>query len=280
MSVIKCKECGHGVSTKAKTCPSCGAPIAKPTSCAGGCLVVVLLGVSIVICLAAINGYNTPTNHRPSKTTYRPSNTAKPSAPKPSTPTIEIPADVTYTVAVKQIMPGIKRSLEVTLDQRITEDVLRALAHKLKNEDPNEYERTFILYYLKDIKNPVAAWATTHFNPDLKVVIMGLTVEDEKSLLEAPVDTEHDKIGRWLDDSPYAGGIITIYRDNGKYIYEQKFTDGSVMTKELVERPSPLGRRFNLKEETYANDHFVIDRNGTLQFRDDEGLITTANKLE
>jgi len=35
-----------------------------------------------------------------------------------------------------------------------------------------------------------------------------------------------------------------------------------------------------MKETSYAGDHFVIDRNGVLQLRDNEGLITTANKIE
>lgn len=32
MAIIKCRECGHQVSTTAKQCPSCGAKSFKPTS--------------------------------------------------------------------------------------------------------------------------------------------------------------------------------------------------------------------------------------------------------
>jgi hypothetical protein len=32
MSLIKCAECDHQVSTDAKTCPNCGAKVKKPTS--------------------------------------------------------------------------------------------------------------------------------------------------------------------------------------------------------------------------------------------------------
>ena len=32
MALINCKECGAQVSTQAKSCPSCGAKIKKPTS--------------------------------------------------------------------------------------------------------------------------------------------------------------------------------------------------------------------------------------------------------
>lgn len=32
MAMVKCKECGKKISSKAKSCPSCGAPAAKKTS--------------------------------------------------------------------------------------------------------------------------------------------------------------------------------------------------------------------------------------------------------
>lgn len=33
MAMIKCSECGHDVSDKAKSCPSCGAPIDTKVYC-------------------------------------------------------------------------------------------------------------------------------------------------------------------------------------------------------------------------------------------------------
>ena len=33
MALIKCKECGHGVSDKASACPNCGCPIEKGLVC-------------------------------------------------------------------------------------------------------------------------------------------------------------------------------------------------------------------------------------------------------
>ena len=48
MALIKCKECGHKISSKATSCPQCGNPTKKKSSSAGlcGCLVIVaLIGV-------------------------------------------------------------------------------------------------------------------------------------------------------------------------------------------------------------------------------------------
>jgi len=47
MAIAKCKECGAEVSTKAKQCPKCGAPVKKRTSIVTW-LVAILLGVWVV----------------------------------------------------------------------------------------------------------------------------------------------------------------------------------------------------------------------------------------
>jgi len=35
MATRKCKDCGNQVSTRAKQCPNCGAPVKKKTGCLG-----------------------------------------------------------------------------------------------------------------------------------------------------------------------------------------------------------------------------------------------------
>ena len=47
MALKRCKECGGQVSSKAKMCPGCGAPV-KQTSAGCGCLSVIVIAVVIV----------------------------------------------------------------------------------------------------------------------------------------------------------------------------------------------------------------------------------------
>jgi uncharacterized membrane protein YvbJ len=53
MALIKCKECGHDVSTTAKTCPNCGAPTAKArqtdTSTSVARIILMVLAVISII---------------------------------------------------------------------------------------------------------------------------------------------------------------------------------------------------------------------------------------
>jgi len=46
MALIKCKECGHQISNKAKTCSNCGVPLPKRTSVLTW-LVTILIGLGV-----------------------------------------------------------------------------------------------------------------------------------------------------------------------------------------------------------------------------------------
>ena len=60
MALIKCKECGKEISSKAKTCPNCAAPNKKPTSgCTWGCLILIIFLVLIPVSFNIINDYKT-----------------------------------------------------------------------------------------------------------------------------------------------------------------------------------------------------------------------------
>ncbi len=66
---------------------------------------------------------------------------------------------------------------------------------------------------------------------------------------------------------------------------EEKFQDGSGGKKrQLIEKRSPLGRRFEVAKpssgEKFGGDYFVLDSRGDLELRDDTGLISTATTID
>jgi len=48
MALKKCKECGAEISSKAETCPSCGARNKRKPNRPLGCLAVILIGIAII----------------------------------------------------------------------------------------------------------------------------------------------------------------------------------------------------------------------------------------
>jgi hypothetical protein len=212
--------------------------------------------------------------------TSSPGQSASPTDREPTRRTASIPADVSYSIIDSHTLPGVKRSLNVRLNKKVSQETLQAIALELKSQDSRRYDRTFIFYYLPGMTPGAGAWATTHFNLDLEVRILGLTSEQEHALVGEPTPSNREVIGRWLDEGPFLGGRITIFREHGKLYMELKFQDGTGLTKEVVENRSSLGRRFHWAEDSSSGDHWVIDGRGNLQVRDNEGLIKTAKRIE
>jgi len=191
---------------------------------------------------------------------------------------VSIPGDVSFSSIESHVIPGVKRSLDVRLNKAVSEDTLRAIALKLESEDARSYDRTFITYYLPGMEVGSGAWATSHFDPDLEVRILGFTPEEEKRLAVEPTPENREIIGRWRCQFPPSR--ITISREGGKIYLEQKLKDGGSLKINLEEKQSPLGRRFDKVEGSSSGDHWIVDSQANLQIRDNQGLFTTAKKID
>lgn len=189
---------------------------------------------------------------------------------------ILMPTDVSYTIINEYTIPDIKRSLDIRLTGRAPETQLRSIALEIKNSDSATYDRTFIVYLLPDMIVEAGAWATTHFNPDLEVEIIGLTIEEALQLTDIPDDPSQATIGTWLNDGPYIGNKTTIYSEADRFFMDEKYLDGSMGTRELIEEPSSEGRKFIDPECCGFGEFYLIGPKGHLQIWDENGQISTA----
>ena len=190
-----------------------------------------------------------------------------------------IPDEVTYSIIDEFTYLDFKRSLNVRLNQKVAEDVLLTIAMKLKNSDTRSYERTFIVYYLPNMKVDVGGWAITHFTPDLEVKIIGLTAEQEQELKTEAYDPMRDVIGTWLDEG-VIGRKITFYHKGGELFMDTKYKDGSDATTELIEKAFPLGRKFEYKTDRGNGEYYLINNEGHLEEWDQDGHFLTARKFD
>jgi hypothetical protein len=88
-----------------------------------------------------------------------------------------------------------------------------------------------------------------------------------------------DEIGAWQDNQANFASRITIYRKAGGLFMENRFSDGSVLTTEMVERTSSRGRRFEDKVDRKNGQYYVINRQGNLEVWDPDGLFVTASRV-
>lgn len=190
-----------------------------------------------------------------------------------------IPSGVSVSIIDSKTVPGIKRTLDIRLNKKVSRKTLRSIALELKARDGRHYQRTFMTYYLPGMTVGAGAWATTHFDPNLRVRILGTTERQEKELLAKSHHSASDTIGRWFDDRPYIAGPITIFQQGSKLFVEQAFKDGSTLKEQVTERHSSSDRRFDPVSPSGEGDYWLIAANGNLEIRDNEGLIATARKV-
>lgn len=191
-----------------------------------------------------------------------------------------IPDDLGYKIIKDEKKRDIKRSIEVSLDKKVSEEILKEIALKLKQGDSRSYQRTFIGYFLAGQEKNNGYWATTHFNPDLEVRIIGLSIEDEKTLTKkAEPKSERKIIGSWLDDRPGAGAKMTLFYTNEKLFLENTYSDGSSGAKEMTERNENGGRRIDDKGGNDFGEYFLINTSNELEFWDKDGKYYTASRL-
>ncbi len=188
------------------------------------------------------------------------------------------PVKVDVSIINKHVIPGIKRGLTVRLDKKISKEVLIDVAHKIKESDPNKYERTLILYYLPNMPLGEGAWASTNFDPELEVRIFGLTIEQEDLLMSHPQPATEGVHGIWIDE--LNNRRLTIFSNKKGFFMEQLYTDdssGIVELKQQIENDVSVLREVGRDEN---EPPYVIGSEGNLYLSTSDGPLTIGIKKQ
>jgi hypothetical protein len=164
---------------------------------------------------------------------------------------------------------GIKRQVVVRLDKPQTEVELRRIAEEIHSSNSHQFDRTFITYYLPGVNINQMAWATTHYDPDLEVEILGPKLGDlEKAAKEKTSDS--GLVGQWID----VMGVIKITVRLGRPVLVESFKDGygPPLTENLIEHSSRRGRRFDVVDSE-DRDRYTILKDGRLEQSDKDGVF-------
>jgi hypothetical protein len=86
-------------------------------------------------------------------------------------------------------------------------------------------------------------------------------------------DFSGEIIGSWVDECPYSGHKIILFRRDGKIRMTKKFIDGSVWEEEMVQSEQSGKLRFEEKESNRSGEYYLIENNGFLGIYDKYGFI-------
>lgn len=180
-----------------------------------------------------------------------------------------------YNILEDTVKSNIKRTVEVELPERLDEADLKRLAEHIKGLSSKEVERTFIGYRIAGNDLKQAYWATTHYNPNLEVNIMGesATSYDDMKGKGLP---EGDVIGSWMVER----GLeyrITAYNKDGQTYLQSTYGDGTSSDDLYVFSETDRGTKLE-EEDSGFGEYFIINSEGELEFWSDNGNYYTAKK--
>ena len=190
-----------------------------------------------------------------------------------------LPADFSYKVLKDESKLTLeKNQLTIEINEKLTEGQVATLAEKLyKSKD--KQRRFYIFYLLPGMKDGSGAWATSHFDPDLKIDITGATPKEEASVNAAAEKVEGDIIGKWHEEQ-YTSADYVIFKKDNKTSIRTIFKNGQTSDEELKSKKTINSTRYDYKEGGTNGEYFILNSSGELEFYNKENKkFTTATKL-
>jgi len=188
-----------------------------------------------------------------------------------------LPAAVESVVLAADMKP-FKRSLLIRLKERVTEGALRRIAEKLVTSG---YERTFMGYLLPGMKEGEGAWASTHFDPKLRVRVFGTKKgEKERAIAkELAISPVPGAIGSWYIDHGVISRICRLYvakkKTYAKYVWVK---DGNVSTEMVNVKQRKDGVEYRAPDNEHG-EYLLLRPDGVLESRDADGPLEFGEKI-
>ena len=169
------------------------------------------------------------------------------------------------------------RYAAVMLPRRIAEAEITRIADLVRAKEKVAHEKTVINFYLPGMKIGHGAWAAATYQPNLKVAIVGLRLDEELSAIAEATADRRAVVGVWLMAPPATPGRLTIFKDGAKTFAEWRLRSGAKSVEQLVDSRDPKGHR--LTPASGGNDHYLLGWNGELELRDGQSVIATGERL-
>jgi len=179
-----------------------------------------------------------------------------------------------YEIINEESLHNIKTSLNIRLKEKVNKNTLREIANELYSSR-NNFERVFIVYYLPGMEVDKGGWATTHFNPNLEIVILG-TENDLKLNNNDQTEIKGKIIGSWIDNT--MGINYKLISDNKKLYMVQFFKDGSSLKENIIKKK--IGGIESLIDPDDSKGYYRIETDGKLSLYDkQDGRLLSFPKL-
>ncbi len=190
-----------------------------------------------------------------------------------------LPNDFSYNILKDESNLSLeKNQLTVEINKKLTEGQIATLAEELFQS--KDKQRRFYLYYLlPGMKVGSGAWAISHFDPDLKIEIIGATSQEEADANSLANIVEGEIVGKWHEEQNTSANYIIFKKDN-KIFLRTIYKRGQMPDEELKKKKVGTVNRYDYKDGGTNGEYFILNDRGELEFYNEENIMfTTANEM-
>lgn len=162
--------------------------------------------------------------------------------------------------------------IDTKIKVRASKEELRSLAHYLKKKAGGKPYRTWIFHYLEGDSDKVP-WATTHWDPDLEVTILGATQKQDEMLTRTAGEGLDDIFGLWRSGGEKGDSVTTFYIKSGKMMCRRMYSDASFSDESL----SKDGNKY-WTDNTHG-EYYRIENDGSLGHYGPSGRFNISKKI-
>ena len=189
-----------------------------------------------------------------------------------------LPQDFSYKVIKDESNERLeKNQLTIEINKKLNLQQLATLAEQIYDSKPRQ-RRFYIFYLVPGMRIGAGAWAISHFDPELKIEILGSTMDQDSERDSLVIATGGELVGKWHEEQ-YTAANYVIFKKNGRVFLKTVFGKGSINDDELISKKVRNGIRYDYKENPHG-EYFVVNQDGQLEFYNREGKnFTTAIKI-
>lgn len=192
-----------------------------------------------------------------------------------------IPDDVKYTIIkeepnINEVLGVNDCAIEVKLNKRIDEKILTEIANQIK-KDRRQYTRLWIKYYIEGVDYNAAAWATTHFEPELSVEIIGSSENALKTTIAKTQNIEGVILGKWYEEG-YTQASYVLFQKDDKLFMRTIFSNGQEMDDEMSSIKIDTGTKYSCAQSDCNGEYYVVNDKSELEFYNKDNKRFTVAK--
>ncbi|CCH50419.1 hypothetical protein [Pseudodesulfovibrio piezophilus] len=191
----------------------------------------------------------------------------------------EVPAGVFYKVIKSERVESGVCALDIEINKKVDKIGLAGLADHLRNREPVVYEDMCINFYLEGEHLANGAWAVARFSPELKVKVLGLSLEDEKKIMSQSLPIAGEILGQWLNELPHLGSLYTLIRHEKTYSLVRMFPDGRRDISSLMMVSEDGRQSFAEAGDAQEGKSYQITTHGDLEIKIGERELMTLSPV-